>query len=188
MKQIRVNLSKALRVLSAIAASALIVAPIAAHADEYTDVNKLITQGNLSEANIKIEQYLVGKPKDPQMRFLKGVVQTDSGRTQDAVATFTQLTQDYPEIPEPYNNLAVLYSNQGQYDKARVALEMAIRTNPNYAVAHENLGDIYARLAAESYQRAQKLDANIPTIAPKLTIIRSVFAQPVKPKTPARKG
>ncbi len=58
---------------------------------------------------------------------------------------FTKLSEDYPELPEPYNNLAVLYAQQKQYDKARTALEMAIRTHPSYAIAYENLGDIYAK-------------------------------------------
>jgi hypothetical protein len=32
--------------------------------------------------------------------------------------------------------------------------EAAVRNNPNYAVAHENLGDIYARLAYQSYAQS----------------------------------
>ena len=112
-----------------------------------------------AEALAKADQYLAGKPRDPQMRFLKGVVLTESGRTGDAIATFTKLTEDYPELPEPYNNLAVLYAGQSQFDKARAALEMAIRTNPSYATAHENLGDVYAKLASQAYSKALQLDA-----------------------------
>jgi tetratricopeptide (TPR) repeat protein len=50
------------------------------------------------------------------------------------MAVFSKLTEDYPELPEPYNNLAVLYAQQKQYDKARTALEMAIRIHPGYAL------------------------------------------------------
>ena len=109
-----------------------------AYADDYADVNLLVRAGKLAEALTKADQYLAGKPRDPQMRFIKGVIQTEAGKPADAIATFTQITQDYPELPEPYNNLAVLYAGQSQFDKARAALEMAIRTNPSYATAHEN--------------------------------------------------
>jgi tetratricopeptide (TPR) repeat protein len=75
----------------------------------------------------RVQQHLATKPRDPQMRFLKGLIEQDSGKPQDAIATYNQLIQDYPELPEPYNNVAVLYAAQGQYDRARQALEMAIR-------------------------------------------------------------
>ncbi|RZI96224.1 MAG: tetratricopeptide repeat protein, partial [Rubrivivax sp.] len=122
--------------------------------------------------------YLASKPRDPQMRFLKGVILTDLGRPTDAVTTLQALTQDYPELPEPYNNLAALYSQQGQFDKARASLEMAVRINPGYAIAHENLGDIYARLAGQSYARALQLDGASATLPPKLTQVRTLLAPP----------
>ncbi len=92
-----------------------------------------------------------------------------------AISTFTKLTEDYPELPEPYNNLAVLYAGQGQYDKARMALEMAIRTNPSYSTAHENIGDVYARLASQAYNKALQLDSSNMAVPPKLALIREVF-------------
>ena len=120
---------------------------------------QLLRQGKPAEALAKADAYIAGKPRDPQMRFLRGVILTEQGKQADAIAAFTQLTQDFPELPEPYNNLAALYAAQSQFDKARAALEMAIKLNPSYATAHENLGDVYARLAAQSYGRAQQLEA-----------------------------
>jgi len=146
-----------------------------AHADDYADVAQLVRNGKLADAMTKVDQYLTTKPRDPQMRFLKGVIQRDSGKTSDAIATFTRLTEDYPELPEPYNNLAVLYAGQSQYDKARTALEMAIRTNPSYTTAHENLGDVYAKLASQAYGKALQLDASNTAVAPKLALIRELF-------------
>jgi tetratricopeptide (TPR) repeat protein len=147
-----------------------------AHADEYGDVNALVRSGKMAEALTKADQYLATKPRDPQMRFLKGVIQTEGGKPAEAIGTFTQITQDYPELPEPYNNLAVLYAGQSQFDKARAALEMAIRTNPSYATAHENLGDVYAKLASQAYSKALQLDSSNATLQPKLTLIRTLFA------------
>ena len=147
-------------------------------ADDYAPITQLIGAGQLAQAMQKADQYLAKNPRDPQMRFLKGLIQQDSAKTADALATFAKLTEDYPELPEPYNNLAVLYAAQGQLDKARLALETAIRANRNYAIAHENLGDIYARLAAQSYVQSQQLDAANSSIAPKLALIRQLVGAP----------
>lgn len=165
-----------------VAVAACLVATYA-HADDYSDVAQLVRAGKLPEAMTKADQYLATKPRDPQMRFLKGVIQRDSGKPADAIATFTKLTEDYPELPEPYNNLAVLYAGQSQFDKARTALEMAIRTNPSYATAHENLGDVYARLASQAYNKALQLDTTNMAVAPKLALIRELFTPNVKGQT-----
>jgi len=179
MKHGRAPLSRTLRLLALAGSLAL----PAAHADDYTDVNKLMSLGKLPEAQAKADQYLAAKPRDPQMRFIKGVIQRESGKTSDAIATFTKLTEDYPELPEPYNNLAVLYAAQGQYDKARAALEMAIRTNPSYSTAHENLGDVYAKLASQAYNKALQLDGTT-TAQPKLALIRELFDPSAKGQRP----
>lgn len=155
-----------------------------AHADDYADVNILVRAGKLEEALTRADQFLAGKPRDPQMRFIKGVIQTEAGKPANAIATFTQITQDYPELPEPYNNLAVLYASQSQFDKARAALEMAIRTNPSYATAHENLGDVYAKLASQAYSKALQLDGGNTGVQPKLALIRTLFAPDTKGQKP----
>ena len=164
---------------------AALLAITSAHADDFDDVNALVRSGKLAEALAKAEQYLAGKPRGPQMRFIKGVIQTEAGKSADAIATFTQITQDYPELPEPYNNLAVLYASQSQFDKARSALEMAIRTNPSYATAHENLGDVYAKLASQAYSKALQLDGGNAGVQPKLALIRTLFAPDAKGQRPS---
>ena len=170
----------------AVAVSAALGGSLAlAQADDYAEVNRLMRAGQLAEAQGKADQFLAGKPRDPQMRFIKGVIQTESGKPADAIATFSKLTEDFPELPEPYNNLAVLYAGQSQFDKARAALEMAIRTNPSYATAHENLGDVYAKLASQAYSKALQLDAGNTAVAPKLSLIRNLFAVDTKGVKPS---
>ena len=175
MKQVRRTLPRLLRLL---ALTALVGTGAAqAQANDYAEITQLLKAGKAAEALTKADQRLSATPRDPQLRFLKGVAQADSGKPADAVATFTKLTEDYPELPEPDNNLAVLYANQNQLDKARTALEMAIRTNPSYATAHENLGDIYAKLASQAYNKALQLDAaNATSVKPKLALIRELFS------------
>ena len=157
-----------------------------AHADQYTDVNRLISARQLPEALASADKYLAGKPRDPQMRFLKGVIQSETAKTDEAIETFTQITRDYPELPEPYNNLAVLYAGKSQFDQARATLEMAIRINPSYATAHENLGDIYARLASQSYSRSLRLDAGNARLSPKLALIGQLLTPAAKAAAPAK--
>ncbi|KQO15131.1 hypothetical protein ASF11_11100 [Acidovorax sp. Leaf76] len=171
------------RLLRLAALTALLGAGVA-HADDYADIAQLLKTGKSAEALAKADQRLAANPRDPQLRFLRGVAQADSGKPADAITTFTKLTEEYPELPEPYNNLAVLYANQNQLDKARTALEMAIRTNPSYATAHENLGDIYAKLASQAYNKALQLDAtNANSVKPKLALIRELFSADAASKT-----
>lgn len=139
-----------------------------AQADVYSDVSQLLRGGRLAEAEASADRHLKAKPRDPQMRYLKGLIQRDSGRQAEAVETFTQLTQDFPELPEPYNGLAVIHAAQGDYDRARVALELAIRANPAYATAHENLGDLHSRLARQSYCKALQHDVDNADLKAKL--------------------
>lgn len=174
-----------LRLLQLVAA-ALLLAASGAHADDYGEITRLLKAGKPAQAQALVEQRLAATPKDPQLRFLRGVAQTDAGQAQEAIQTFTRLTQDYPELAEPYNNLAVLYAQDNQLDKARTALEMAIRTNPSYATAHENLGDIYAKLAGQAYNKALQLDAGQgEVIKPKLALIHELFSKRASEPTPA---
>ena len=168
-----------------LSACALAIFAMSAHATDVDDVNALLKAGKQAQALTKVEQSIAAKPRDPQLRFLKGVIQTELGKQQDAIGTFTSLTQEYPELPEPYNNLAVLHASGGQFDKARAALEMAIRTNPSYSKAHENLGDIYANLASQAYSKALQLGGSTTTLQPKLTLIRELFAPGGKGINPA---
>ena len=159
-----------------LAALAALLATGHAHADDYTEVNQLLRNGKSTQALARAEAYLAKNARDPQMRFLKAVALTDSGKTDEAIAALNQLIEDYPELPEPYNNLAVIYAGQNQLDKARSALESAVRNNPNYGVAYENLGDIHARLAYEAYSKAQGLDGRAASVRPKLKLLRDLLA------------
>ncbi len=172
MSQIRLNV---MRLLAAFASMAMLLAANPASADALQDISKMIKQGQHTQALEQVDKYLAGKPKDAQGRFLKGIILTEMNRANDAIAVFTKLTEEYPELPEPYNNLAVIYAQQKQFDKAKQALEMAIRTHPSYATAHENLGDIYARLASQAYDKALQIDSSNSSAQAKLALIRDLM-------------
>lgn len=168
--------------LSAIVVGLALTASVSlAGAQTLPDVQRLMKQGQMPQALEKVDLYIASKPKDAQGRFMKGLILTEMGRAADAIAVFTRLTEDFPELPEPYNNLAVLYAQQKQYDKARSSLEMAIRTHPSYSIAHENLGDVYAKLASQAYDKALQLDSSNKATQTKLSMIKELISVSVKP-------
>ena len=167
-----------------VAAIAVMLAAGSVYADDYTDVAQLLKNGKAPQALQKADEYLVKNSRDPQMRFLRAIALTNDNRTQEAIGAFRQLTEDYPELPEPYNNLAVIYARQGDLDRARSALEAAVRNNPNYAVAHENLGDIYARLAYQSYAQSLAKGGRPAALNPKLKQLKDML-QPAAAGAPA---
>ena len=152
----------------------------------------MIREGQYASARVKIDAALAANAKNPQARFLRGVVQADQDQADEAVATFQALTEDFPELPEPYNNLAVIWAQRGQYEKARTALESAIASHPDYAIAHENLGDIYSRLAGAEYDRAAALDKTSKSAQAKLVLVRQLYAMTpsgnTKPVVPVPKS
>jgi Flp pilus assembly protein TadD len=165
---------------SLIVALGLLTLGAAVRADEVAEVDRLFHSGQQQEALARAERHLAAEPRDAQMRFLRGVLLAESKRTDEAIQAFRGLTEDFPELPEPYNNLAVIYAERGQYGQARDALETAVRNNPQYATAQENLGDIYVQLARDAYARAQ---SNTPGGAPaaaqlvrKLSLVRELLS------------
>ena len=152
---------------------------------ELDAVRTKVRQGELSQALSDLERLLQSNPKDPQLRFLKGVVLAESGQVDEAISAFLSLTQDFPELPEPHNNLAVLYASKGDYENARDALLIAINTHPSYATAHENLGDIYAKMARIAYDRALSLNTANRTAQAKLNLLRELFSVRDVPAAPS---
>jgi Flp pilus assembly protein TadD len=163
------------RFLAAVIACVMLTS-LSAQADEIQDINLQFRKGELTAALDHANRYLAGKPKDAQARFLKGLILGDLGKTNAAIDVLKALTEDYPELPEPYNNLAVLYASQGRYEAARDALEMAIRSHPDYATAHENLGDIYAKMAAIEYGKVLALDNGNQAAQIRLKLIQNMLS------------
>ena len=170
----RRNLRRALWATLALA----FLASAPAHADDVQEASKLLKAGQPAQAMERVNKALAANPRDPQARFLKGLIFTEQGKLPDAIDIFTKLTQDHPNLPEPYNNLAVIYASQGQYEKARAALEQSIRTHPSYATAYENLGDVYAKLASQAYGKALQLDASNTGAQNKLSLVRELVREP----------
>ncbi|WP_153135370.1 tetratricopeptide repeat protein [Paraburkholderia agricolaris] len=155
--------------------------------DNTPEIDASITQKNWQTALTQLDARIASNPHDAQAKFKRATVLAHLNRDEDAIAAFTELTQLYPELPEPYNNLAALYAKHGRYAEARAALETATKVNPGYGLAYENLGDLYLRMANEAYRRAQSLGKASATTSQRLADIQNVISPP-KGKTPAKQA
>jgi tetratricopeptide (TPR) repeat protein len=154
--------------------AALFAAPAIAAGDESSEISRLVQSGQLAEAMKRVDAGLAQKPADARLRFSKGIILAQQNKPTEAIAVLLKLTEDFPDLPEPYNNLAVLYAANGQYESARIALDKAIASNPGYGMAHENLGDVYAELASQAYEKAARIDGSAGAKAKVAAIRNSV--------------
>lgn len=177
-------------------AALLACCPALAAQSPSASIHALIDAGKLDQALQETNAQLAKDKDNINYLFLKGLVLTKLDHLDQAEAIFTRLTREHPDLPEPYNNLAVIYASRGEFDKARKALQEAINTHPSYATAHENLGDIYAKMASRAYSKALQLDKENTTAKAKLSLINDLFSVPGAgqavaantPETPAAAG
>jgi len=142
---------------------------------DISKLNKLIEDKDYLEAKTIVEQHLISDKENPQLLFINGVLLSELGEIDEAINVFVSLTKSHPALPEPYNNLAVLYAQNGNFDLAKIALEKSIKTHPSYATAHINLGDLYTRMASESYNQALQIDKSNKNAKTKLSLIKKLF-------------
>ena len=154
-------------------------------ADGTPQIDASIAAHNWSAALVELDARIASHPRDTQAKFKRGTVLARLNRDDDAIRQFTELTQLYPELPEPYNNLATLYAKQGRYQDALTALETAVKANPSYGLAYENLGDLYLHLAEQSYRRAQSLGQASPAAAQRVAQIDKIVSPPAAEPAPS---
>ena len=141
-------------------------------------IERQFRSGERTQALKQLDQALAQRPRDAGLRFLQTVLLTESGRSADASRLLERLTEDYPELPEPYNNLAVLQAAEGQLDRARSLLETALRLDPSYRTAHQNLGDVLLRLGQRAYESAAAGAPTDPSLQAKLRQLRELTGVP----------
>ena len=159
-----------------LAVAALSLSALSARADDVGDVQKLLAAGKNVEALQKADQFLSAKPRDPMMRFLRGISLSQAGRAPEAITAFTKLTEDYPELPEPFNNLALLHVRSGRLELARQSLEAALRNDPGHRAARANLGEVYLMLAVQAWQQASSNAPLDTRLLRKLEAVRALLA------------
>lgn len=151
------------------------VGSVLAQTASLSEIRELATQSRYEEAYQQLGSYLEARPADEQARLLEGVLLTRLDRIDDAINVFTRLAEDNPNLAEPHNNLAVLFAAQGRFDEARRSLLSAIALQPDYDIARENLGDVYARLADIEYRRAHRINRDNLRAKEKAETIATLF-------------
>ena len=139
------------------------------------EIKVLLKNGKYEQAQALIQKAIENELDGPEILFYKGIIETNIGKNNQAIDTFRNLTERYPELPEPFNNLAVLYAEKGQFKLAKEILEQAIKTNPSYLTAHINLGDIFTKMASEAYNNALEIDKSNNIAITKLSMITQLF-------------
>ena len=124
----------------------------------HAEVQKAMGQRKWPQALEQVDTYLLERPRDPQMRFWRARLLDLLNRPDEAFAVYEELAQDYPEFPEVQNNLGVMYAARGNWGQAKLAFEQALRNNPSFAPAYENMGDILLHLAQQSFAKAAELE------------------------------
>jgi tetratricopeptide (TPR) repeat protein len=139
------------------------------------EIKVLLKNGSYADAEILTNQSIVNNLNNPELLFYRGIIETNQGKKNQAIDTFRDLTERFPQLPEPFNNLAVLYAEKGQFRLAKEILEQAIKTNPSYLTAHINLGDIFTKMASEAYNKALEIDKSNNIAITKLSMITQLF-------------
>jgi len=148
------------------------------------DLKKDFSSGDAAAALELADRTIADQPRDARMRFLKGVILTQSGRNAEAEQVFRALTEDFPELSDPYNNLAVLYAADGRLPAALGALQAALRNDPQHRAALENLGDVHLALAIAAWsQAASGAKGDTTALRRKLRLAREIPAA-VTPSKP----
>ena len=161
-------------------ACAVLVAAVPAAAQQprapspATEIATLMKAGRNDEALQRADARLKDNPRDAQVRFMRGVILTEQGKIVEATVAFETLIQEFPELPEPYNNLAVIHAAQGRYESAYRLLQESLIAQPNYVTAYENLGDLYLSMAEQAYGKALGLDASNRVAKAKLEAAREL--------------
>jgi Flp pilus assembly protein TadD len=150
------------------------LAAAGARADEAAEVRRLLRNGDTAAALARAQRAAEAKPSDPAVRFLEGVILLDQQRDAEALQLFRRMTEDFPELAEPYNNIATLEARAGRLDEARAALETALRNDPANTTARANLGEIHLRLAMQAWQAAAAAQPHDLLLQRKLQAAREI--------------
>lgn len=142
-------------------------------------VQELLRRGQADVALRAADDELTRQPRSAELRFLRAVALMDLQRNIEAAQAFTALAEEYPELPDPWNNLALLHVRAGQFEMARQALETALRNDPTHRTARLNLGEVYLMLAAQSWEVAAQQSVLEPAWARRLQAVRDLLGTPL---------
>ncbi len=110
------------------------------------------------------------QPENLQLQFFTALALQNNNQHQLAIQHYQQIIKAHPELPEPRNNLAIIYLQQGLHDKAVDLLIASLQTHPAYATVWQNLSTLYKGLASEAYRKALSEEKNTRSVVYKIEL------------------
>jgi Flp pilus assembly protein TadD len=148
----------------------------ASRPEDHAAIRALLAGGDAAQALEQVDRVLAAQPRDAQLQFLRGVALMDLRRDEDSLAQFERTSQEFPELPDPLNNIALLRVRAGQLEQARQALEVALRNDPGHRTARANLGLVHLMLAAQAWQQLAASGPIDASLARRLEGVRALLA------------
>jgi tetratricopeptide (TPR) repeat protein len=103
-------------------------------------------QSELSETNRTKAFELRDRASEHEKLYIMSHYYVDSGQLDKGITALDLYKQTYPRDSTPYNNLAVVYNQMGQYENALDNARKAVQLDPDSASGYSNVGFAYAGL------------------------------------------
>ncbi|MCA3251341.1 MAG: tetratricopeptide repeat protein [Pseudomonadota bacterium] len=149
---------------------------VPARAGDAEVARDMLARGDPVRALELVDTALLRQPLDATLGFLRGVALMDLQRDGEALTQFEGLAERYPELPEPFNNLALLHARAGRLEPARQALESALRNDPGHRTARANLGLVHLMLARQHWELLAAGGPVDPALARRLEGVRVLLS------------
>ena len=103
-------------------------------------------QTDLSEQNRQKAFELRDRASEREKLYIMSHYYGDSGQLDKGITALELYRQTYPRDAIPFNNLASIYNQFGQFDNALENVRQAVNLDPDMASGYENLAIAYAGL------------------------------------------
>lgn len=147
-------------------------------ASHYLRGHSLMNRGQITEAVRHFEQAARLFPEDARFQNDLGVAYLRVNDRARALLHFREAARLNPEFPNPRFNESLIFASVGDVPMARRALEQALIADPDWALAHKHLGQLYLdalgdpERAAEHFERYLAAAGHDPLVESHLRVIK----------------
>jgi tetratricopeptide (TPR) repeat protein/predicted Ser/Thr protein kinase len=133
-------------------------------------------QSELSEKNREKAFELRDRASEHEKLYIMSHYYVDSGQLEKGITALELYKQTYPRDSIPFNNLAAVYNQMGQYENALDNARQSVQLEPDSASGYSNIGFAYSGLnrldeAKATFQQALEHKAGAAIAHSSLAII-----------------